>query len=186
MTDEIESAAGQRVDGGLTRQGIRAGVGEEIFIEPRCLHGGRCFREHRNQVFEMPRSIPAGDDRIPGLPLEGDQNLTEKERPAIAGVVGGLLVGKDLVHEDGGFVERPYGSAADADFRDQIRIITIADIFDAVTANDRPYRKALSVPNALKILELDARKGALDTQLVDLFAQCVVPQITYLIPRSST
>jgi HD-GYP domain-containing protein (c-di-GMP phosphodiesterase class II) len=38
------------------------------------------------------------------------------------------------------------------------RIVTVADIFDALTA-DRPYRKAMTVPDALKLLRRDLTTG---------------------------
>jgi len=51
----------------------------------------------------------------------------------------------------------------------QSRIMTIADIFDALTAGDRPYKRAVPVEQALAILEEERRAGAIDGELVDLF-----------------
>jgi HD-GYP domain-containing protein (c-di-GMP phosphodiesterase class II) len=51
----------------------------------------------------------------------------------------------------------------------QSRIMTIADIFDALTAGDRPYKRAVPVEQALAILAEERRAGALDGELVDLF-----------------
>jgi HD-GYP domain-containing protein (c-di-GMP phosphodiesterase class II) len=51
----------------------------------------------------------------------------------------------------------------------QSRIMTIADIFDALTAGDRPYKRAVPVEQALAILEEERRAGELDGELVDLF-----------------
>lgn len=48
----------------------------------------------------------------------------------------------------------------------QTRIMTIADIFDALTASDRPYKRALPAERALSIIEMEAREGMLDTDLV--------------------
>jgi HD-GYP domain-containing protein (c-di-GMP phosphodiesterase class II) len=48
----------------------------------------------------------------------------------------------------------------------QTRIMTIADIFDALTASDRPYKRALPVERALSIIEMEAKDGMLDTDLV--------------------
>jgi HD-GYP domain-containing protein (c-di-GMP phosphodiesterase class II) len=50
----------------------------------------------------------------------------------------------------------------------QTRIMTIADIFDALTASDRPYKAALPVERALAIIESEAREGMLDDDLVQL------------------
>ncbi len=49
----------------------------------------------------------------------------------------------------------------------ETRIITIADIFDALT-EERPYRKALSDEQAFSIME-DMRHKALDSRILDLF-----------------
>ncbi len=52
----------------------------------------------------------------------------------------------------------------------QVRMMTIADIFDALTAQDRPYKKSVSVERALGILSEEfARKGKIDAALLDLF-----------------
>lgn len=56
----------------------------------------------------------------------------------------------------------------------QSRMMTVADIFDALTAWDRPYKKAVSVEKALFILEMEAREGKLDSQLVRLFREARV------------
>lgn len=48
----------------------------------------------------------------------------------------------------------------------QTRIMTIADIFDALTASDRPYKPAVPAERALSILEAEAGQGLLDPELV--------------------
>jgi HD-GYP domain-containing protein (c-di-GMP phosphodiesterase class II) len=47
--------------------------------------------------------------------------------------------------------------------------MTIADIYDALTATDRPYKKAIRIDQALDTLRAEQRTGALDTELLDLF-----------------
>ncbi|MBI1921835.1 MAG: GAF domain-containing protein [Geobacter sp.] len=56
----------------------------------------------------------------------------------------------------------------------QAKMMTVADIFDALTAWDRPYKKAVSVDKALFILETEAREGKLDPHLVRLFREARV------------
>ncbi|HET6933721.1 MAG TPA: HD domain-containing phosphohydrolase, partial [Candidatus Angelobacter sp.] len=51
----------------------------------------------------------------------------------------------------------------------QSRIMTISDIFDALAAADRPYKRAVSVDRALEILELSVKDGELDPALFELF-----------------
>ncbi|MFW6198967.1 MAG: HD domain-containing phosphohydrolase [Gemmatimonadota bacterium] len=53
----------------------------------------------------------------------------------------------------------------------ETRMMTVADIFDALTAADRPYKKAMPVDRALEILRTEAEEGALDADLVDLFIE---------------
>lgn len=54
----------------------------------------------------------------------------------------------------------------------EVRIITILDVFDALVAEDRPYKPGIPVPSALSILEAMAdREGKLDPQLTRLFAE---------------
>ena len=51
----------------------------------------------------------------------------------------------------------------------QSRMMAIADIYDALTATDRPYKKAIRVEEALDILRDEQAAGALDGALLDLF-----------------
>ncbi|MHB1191754.1 MAG: HD-GYP domain-containing protein [Longimicrobiales bacterium] len=51
----------------------------------------------------------------------------------------------------------------------ETRIMTVCDIFDALTASDRPYKKAMPVEKALSILRMEADEGALDPEVVELF-----------------
>jgi HD-GYP domain-containing protein (c-di-GMP phosphodiesterase class II) len=50
----------------------------------------------------------------------------------------------------------------------QTRIMTVSDIFDALTASDRPYKNALSENRALEILDMEAEAGMLDSDIVRL------------------
>jgi HD-GYP domain-containing protein (c-di-GMP phosphodiesterase class II) len=56
----------------------------------------------------------------------------------------------------------------------QSRAMTIADVFDALTARDRPYKGAVPLDRSLSILEEEARDGALDRPLLDLFIEAKV------------
>jgi HD-GYP domain-containing protein (c-di-GMP phosphodiesterase class II) len=49
------------------------------------------------------------------------------------------------------------------------RIMTICDIYDALTAADRPYKRAVPREKAIRILEDEARQGLLDRWLVEAF-----------------
>jgi len=54
------------------------------------------------------------------------------------------------------------------------RLMTVADIFDALTAQDRPYKPALPASRALALLEEEARAGAVDPHVLTLFVEAEV------------
>ena len=51
----------------------------------------------------------------------------------------------------------------------ETRLLTILDIFEALTAQDRPYKEAKSPDVALDILYKMADEGKLDRNVLDLF-----------------
>lgn len=54
----------------------------------------------------------------------------------------------------------------------EVRILTILDIFDALTADDRPYKPGMPVERALFVLdEMANKEGKLDPNLVRLFTE---------------
>ena len=56
----------------------------------------------------------------------------------------------------------------------QTRMMTISDIFDALTATDRPYKRAVPHERALDILNMEAKDGMLDQDLLAAFIQARV------------
>ncbi|MBL8485112.1 MAG: HD domain-containing protein, partial [Rhodocyclaceae bacterium] len=55
------------------------------------------------------------------------------------------------------------------------RLMAIADVFEALTANDRPYKNGKTVAQALDIMQTMAGNGHLDADLVALFRASDVP-----------
>jgi HD-GYP domain-containing protein (c-di-GMP phosphodiesterase class II) len=53
----------------------------------------------------------------------------------------------------------------------QSRMMTVSDIFDALTASDRPYKAAVPIERALDILDQERKTGAIDADLLDLFVE---------------
>ena len=51
----------------------------------------------------------------------------------------------------------------------QTRMMTISDIYDALTATDRPYKRAVSPERAIDILHMEAKDGMIDTVLLEAF-----------------
>jgi len=56
----------------------------------------------------------------------------------------------------------------------QTRIMTISDIFDALSATDRPYKRAVGLDRALQILEFAVKDGEIDSSLFELFKDAKV------------
>jgi len=61
----------------------------------------------------------------------------------------------------------------------QAKIMTICDIFDALSAADRPYKKAVPAERALDILEMSVRDKELDPDLYQLFLESKI----YTLPE---
>ena len=63
--------------------------------------------------------------------------------------------------------EIPYGS----------KIMAVCDIFDALTASDRPYKAAVPLDRAMTILQSEVESEHIDADLVQLFEQQKVYQV---------
>ena len=61
-----------------------------------------------------------------------------------------------------------------ADIPLQSRMMTVSDIYDALTASDRPYKRAVATERALDILRMEVGDGLLDQGLVDTFIEAKV------------
>jgi HD-GYP domain-containing protein (c-di-GMP phosphodiesterase class II) len=67
----------------------------------------------------------------------------------------------------------PRGLKAD-EIRLETRMMTIADIFDALTAGDRPYKRAVPLDKALDIIGHEVRAGKCDPDLFRIFVEAGV------------
>ena len=56
------------------------------------------------------------------------------------------------------------------DIEKEVRLLSILDIFDALTARDRPYKPPMPVDKALLVLEDMVKFGELDGDILTLFA----------------
>jgi HD-GYP domain-containing protein (c-di-GMP phosphodiesterase class II) len=54
------------------------------------------------------------------------------------------------------------------------KMMTVCDIFDALTASDRPYKRAVPVDRALDILESSVHAGEIDGELFKIFRESKV------------
>jgi len=69
----------------------------------------------------------------------------------------------------------PRGLKAD-DLTIEDRVITIADVFEALTAGDRPYKRAKTLSETLAILRKMASNGEIDGDLLELFVASGIPE----------
>ena len=90
---------------------------------------------------------------------------------------------RDVPHIAGAHHEKldgtgyPHGLRGDA-IPVPARMMAIADIYDALTAKDRPYKKAMPVEKALDILASDVKRGQLDSGLFEVFVSARVWALT--------
>lgn len=59
----------------------------------------------------------------------------------------------------------------------QAKMMTICDIFDALSATDRPYKRAVPTDRALDILKFCVREGEVDGELLRLFVDAQVYRV---------
>lgn len=69
----------------------------------------------------------------------------------------------------------PLGIQGD-EIRIQTRMMTVSDIYDALTAADRPYKPAVSEEKALDILNNEVKEKKLDAELVKIFIEAKIWQ----------
>jgi HD-GYP domain-containing protein (c-di-GMP phosphodiesterase class II) len=64
----------------------------------------------------------------------------------------------------------PFGLKGD-EIPIESQILCISDIFDALTSKDRPYKKRVSVEEALEVLRSEAEKGRLNADIVNMMIE---------------
>ncbi len=64
----------------------------------------------------------------------------------------------------------PDGLTAEA-LPDEVRLLTIIDVYDALTAEDRPYKPAMPPEKAFSILESMRDEGKIDGDLLEMFKE---------------
>lgn len=53
------------------------------------------------------------------------------------------------------------------------KILAVLDVYEALTSKDRPYRKPLSSDKALEILNLEAKKGKMDGNIIQILKEII-------------
>jgi HD-GYP domain-containing protein (c-di-GMP phosphodiesterase class II) len=68
----------------------------------------------------------------------------------------------------------------------QTRMMTVSDIYDALTASDRPYKRAVPAQKALDILSAEVKESKLDPELVKVFIEAKIWEMKAdLVPDSN-
>ena len=58
----------------------------------------------------------------------------------------------------------------------QSKMMAVSDVYDALTASDRPYKKAVPHALALDILQKEVQAGSLDGELLRVFIEANIPE----------
>ena len=66
-------------------------------------------------------------------------------------------------------------SLGEPEIAPETRMMTISDIYDALTASDRPYKKAVPKEKAFDILRDEAKKGDVDSDFLRVFIEADIP-----------
>ena len=136
-----------------------------------------CRDEHDQ---EIPLLFP---EEIEALSIQRG-TLTERERRIIEGHVVYTAQILSNVNFEGDYVQVPEWASSHHELLDgsgypngkkgselskEVRLLTILDIYDALTAEDRPYKKPLSSEKAFSIMRNMAEEGKLDKEILELF-----------------
>lgn len=117
---------------------------------------------NQNEWNEMKRHAELGRELVASIPWSFDLLGV----PEIVAAHHEKLDGSGYPH---GLADKQIGLST--------RVLTIADMYDAMTCVDRSYRRAASPDEATEALREEAERGRLDRELVDLFIDRVVPTL---------
>ena len=68
----------------------------------------------------------------------------------------------------------------------QSKLMAVSDVYDALTAADRPYKAAVSVDRSLEILEQEAKVNLLDAEVLRIFLEAKIYERTQGHARSAS
>ena len=164
-------------------------IEEEIF-------GGRLARANIESLYALKQNLMTLKHAAGPLLLHheallrGPSPLTVAERSLIEhhpriglGIIKHVDLPAEVLEVVGGHHEKLDGSGypyhmKSAEIPFQTKMMMIADMFDALTARDRPYKKAMPVEYALKIIGDEVKSEMLDPILFKLFVEANIYQLT--------
>jgi HD-GYP domain-containing protein (c-di-GMP phosphodiesterase class II) len=141
-------------------------IAQKTYSDPRCIERPYLTAEEV-RALSIPRGSLDTDERrqIESHVMHSFNFLTQipwtaeyRRIPEIAGAHHEKLNGKGY----------PNGLTS-SEIPVQAKMMTICDIFDALTASDRPYKRAIPTDRALDILKLCVRDEEIDPELFRLF-----------------
>ena len=157
---------------------LPAGKFEELLELARCTYEDPAGQAHALLNEEELRylTIPKGSlDETERLEIESHVTHTYRFLQQIPWTrelqhIPIIAYGHHEKLDGGGYPRRVTGEAIPS----QTRMMTISDIYDALTAADRPYKPAVAPPRALDIMTDEVRTGQLDSDLFRLFVDAKV------------
>ena len=147
----------------FTDEGERVAAITEPECHRLCVRQGSLSSEERHQIerhvsftYEILRQVPwsRGLENVPEIAYRHHEKLDGSGYPL---------------------------KCTDVQIPIQTRMLTICDIYDALTADDRPYKKPLPSHRALGILESDVKAGKLDSEIFQVFVDAKVFEL--VVPK---
>jgi HD-GYP domain-containing protein (c-di-GMP phosphodiesterase class II) len=134
--------------------------------------GQKILTDNEVKILSIPKGSLSGDER---LQIESHVSHTYDFLKQIAWTDGLEQVPQiaHCHHEKMDGSGYPRGIAG-MEIPIQARMMTIADIYDALVAFDRPYKKSMHVDAAIDILLMEANEGKLDSDLLRIFIEAGV------------
>ncbi len=146
-------------------------IAKKIYVDPRGLE--RPFLMPREiEALRLPRGSLTTEER---LEIESHVVHTHNFLETIpwGRRLGAIPIIAGSHHEKLDGTGYPRGLKA-AEIRIESKMMAIADIFDALTASDRPYKKAVPLDKALDILGFEVKAGKCDADLFRIFVEAKV------------
>ena len=141
--------------------------------------GGRAYEDETGEIlWLLPKEIEALSIRK-GTLTDSERNTIENHVLMTRKMLGEMSFSKNyrrVPEISGSHHEYINGSGypdklKDEDVSMEARLLTILDIYDALTARDRPYKPAVPADKAFNILDSMAADGQLDGMILKLFKE---------------
>jgi len=144
-------------EAGYTRDGFKLEVPEHLYnygeVYNLCIERGTLSEEER---FKIQEHVIMSIKMLEQLPYTDDM----KRIPEYAGTHHETLIGTGYPR-----------ALTLAELSVPARVMAIADIFEALTASDRPYKKGKTLSQALKIMSFMVKDQHIDAELFRLFLE---------------